>query len=460
MPERFRLPGLIATIASGFGLASSALAKSPVDYAIDVRDYVTSPTRWDRTDWLIAGGAVATTALAYNQDERVRDHFAPRVTTPSGDRNSLRDDAPLAALTLGTLAVGKLTGDAGLVGTGADMIEAYALGTASSFALKHVFARERPDATNDRDAWRSHGDSFPSGHTTAAFAATQVFAESRPAGEWSWRLVAYSLAAATAYARLEGNMHWLSDTVAGAALGTATGHFVAQRDGEHERRPAAHLAVEPLRTRSVRIPHGGPLRAAGTLIRRHPCVGENNRRNIGRYQAPLYFRAGRMNEERDDESQGIVYLLKCTELAVRGRAETALAQFDLTPTLFLTLFRLQSAEGLSSADLARTVGVRPQSIVEMIRPLERAGLIRRKQAREHRRILRISLTAAGERLLARAIPVARELEKTLVADFTSQEIAQLNKGLTKLLLAATVERQVPDAPVEKPIRKPTTRKTP
>jgi DNA-binding MarR family transcriptional regulator len=144
-----------------------------------------------------------------------------------------------------------------------------------------------------------------------------------------------------------------------------------------------------------------------------------------------------LTADREDESQGLVYLLKCTELAVRGRAETALAQFDLTPTLFLTLFRLQSADGVSSADLARTVGVRPQSMVEMIKPLERAGLIRRRQAREHRRILRISLTPAGERVLSRAIPVARELEKTLVAQFTPQELSDLNKGLTKLLLAAT-----------------------
>ena len=76
---------------------------------------------------------------------------------------------------------------------------------------------------------------------------------------------------------------------------------------------------------------------------------------------------------------------------VRGCVEVALAPFGLTPTQFLVLVRLKSSEGLSGAELARATGVRPQSITELIGPLERDGLITRKEAPEHKRILRISL---------------------------------------------------------------------
>jgi DNA-binding MarR family transcriptional regulator len=145
------------------------------------------------------------------------------------------------------------------------------------------------------------------------------------------------------------------------------------------------------------------------------------------------------------DSLGLVYLLKCTELAVRSCAEVALTPFRLTPALFLLLFRLKESEGVSSADLARTIGVRPQSIVDLIRPLERAGLIRRRQAPEHRRILRISLTAAGERLLERTIPVARQLEEELFASLTAQEVAHLREGLTKLLTSAQTHEMHPIA---------------
>jgi len=144
-----------------------------------------------------------------------------------------------------------------------------------------------------------------------------------------------------------------------------------------------------------------------------------------------------------DESLGLVYLLKCAELAVRNCAEVVLASFELTPALFLLLFRLKESDGVSSAELARTIGVRPQSIVDLIRPLEKAGLIRRRQAREHRRILRISLTAAGERLLDRAIPAARQLEDQLFSRLTPQQVAQLRDGLSSLLASALAHEAHP-----------------
>jgi DNA-binding MarR family transcriptional regulator len=143
------------------------------------------------------------------------------------------------------------------------------------------------------------------------------------------------------------------------------------------------------------------------------------------------------------DSLGLVYLLKTTELAVRSCAEVALAPFGLTPALFVVLFRLKHSEGVSSADLARTIGVRPQSIVELIRPLEQAGLIRRRQAPEHRRILRIALTTPGERLLERVIPVARALEEELFAPLTTEQVTHLREGLTKLLSSAQTHEMHP-----------------
>jgi membrane-associated phospholipid phosphatase len=72
-----------------------------------------------------------------------------------------------------------------------------------------------------------------------------VFADSRPPGEWQWRTLAYSLAVATAYARVKDNMHWTSDVVAGAALGIATGRFVSGRE-DSARRSRVWFYPEPL----------------------------------------------------------------------------------------------------------------------------------------------------------------------------------------------------------------------
>lgn len=227
-------------------------AKTAGDYATDAKDYVLSPLHWSAEDWEWAAGAAASTAAAYSMDQRIRDHYADSAPAGKGDPHSLRDAGPVAALTLGTLALGYFRHDEEQKSTGMDMVEATALGSLSSFALKQAIGRARPHDTGQRADWFQGGDSFPSGHATAAFAAAEVFADSRPSGEWHWRALAYTLAAATAYARVHDNMHWTSDVVAGAALGIATGRFVA---GRTEKTPGEHvsLSFEPL-------PGGGMLR--------------------------------------------------------------------------------------------------------------------------------------------------------------------------------------------------------
>jgi DNA-binding MarR family transcriptional regulator len=135
----------------------------------------------------------------------------------------------------------------------------------------------------------------------------------------------------------------------------------------------------------------------------------------------------------NDTRQSFIYLLKHVELAVRGCVEVALAQFDLTPNQFLMLLRLSHQEGQSAADLARSIGVRPQSLTEIINPLAEKSLISREESPEHRRILRIHLTAAGRQLLARALRVGQQLEKELIGDLGANEHAVLFSALRKVL---------------------------
>jgi DNA-binding MarR family transcriptional regulator len=136
---------------------------------------------------------------------------------------------------------------------------------------------------------------------------------------------------------------------------------------------------------------------------------------------------------KKEDLVGVVYLLKRTELAVRSQSEEILSRFGLTPAQFLALFLLKRTKGISSAELAREIGVRPQSIVDLIRPLVRKGIVVRHQDRSHSRILRMSLSPAGERLLGKALQLARRLEAELLAPLTASQISGLRKGLTLLL---------------------------
>ncbi len=64
--------------------------------------------------------------------------------------------------------------------------------------------------------------SFPSGHTTSAFAIATVFAKQYKDRPWI-PVVAYSTATLVGLSRITENKHWVTDVFAGAALGYITG---------------------------------------------------------------------------------------------------------------------------------------------------------------------------------------------------------------------------------------------
>lgn len=83
----------------------------------------------------------------------------------------------------------------------------------STSILKRLVGEKRPNTDSTF--------SFPSGHTTAAFAMATVLTEYKPQYRWP----AYATAAAIGYSRVEiGSHHW-QDVVGGAAIG----YYIAKR---------------------------------------------------------------------------------------------------------------------------------------------------------------------------------------------------------------------------------------
>lgn len=83
--------------------------------------------------------------------------------------------------------------------------------------LKYAAGRARPDG--------SGYDSFPSGHTATAFmGATMLHKEYGWKSPW-FSIGGYTVAAVTGVSRILNNKHWMSDVVAGAAIGIGSVHL-------------------------------------------------------------------------------------------------------------------------------------------------------------------------------------------------------------------------------------------
>jgi len=209
----------------------------------DAKLYFTAPLRWDEEDWIAFGGSLVAIGAAHQFDEKVRDHFATRSKAGLNggqDKNSVRDAAPAVALIAGTGLYAAFIRDSDGYRETWSLVEAGILSGTTAEVLGLAGGRERPDATTSPNEWRHGGDSFPSLHVSTAFAIGTVFAESgNDEYRWIRRIIGYGVAGATGYVRIQENVHWLSDTVAGAALGIATARFVLNRQNAD-----AHASVQ------------------------------------------------------------------------------------------------------------------------------------------------------------------------------------------------------------------------
>ncbi|RNI25708.1 phosphatase PAP2 family protein [Rufibacter latericius] len=112
--------------------------------------------------------------------------------------------------------------EAAIVGLGS-----FYLNSLATDKLKKAFQRHRPSETKDShlfDGADGNGEntSFPSSHTSNAFAAATAIASVYRDTKWVPQL-AYGVATLVGLSRINDNKHWASDVLAGAALGYITG---------------------------------------------------------------------------------------------------------------------------------------------------------------------------------------------------------------------------------------------
>lgn len=190
--------------------------------------------------------------------------------TPSSVGSFIGGPTPIA-LGVTFYTVGRATGNTFARNTGRELIRSIAISGGITALTKGLVGRARPfAAAGDPDVFSpgrgfANGAlaSFPSGHTSAAFATATVLARELHAAHvgprWLTNSLLFGGAAFVGYSRVYDRQHWPSDVVAGAALGAITGYeVVAHAHGDRSqigRRLFSHVAVGPT---GIALQFGGP----------------------------------------------------------------------------------------------------------------------------------------------------------------------------------------------------------
>jgi membrane-associated phospholipid phosphatase len=271
---RRTLLGTLAACTLGAGELSAQITSNP-----DSLKKAGKPL-FTRDDALLGLGFVGLTIAMFPVDKSV----ARRLRSPSSNENKFISRATTGSEYLadpgsiiigsGMYLVGRFTHHNTLADVGLHTTEAIVLGSGVTMLLKDALGRSRPYVTNATDprdfkfgAGFGNGDrqSFPSGHTTAAFAAasslTSEIHRVYPHLTWIAGPALYAGATTVGLARMYHNKHWASDVVLGAAVGTFSGLKVVRYSHNHP-----DNRVDKLLLRAMIQPNGKGGELAGFSI--------------------------------------------------------------------------------------------------------------------------------------------------------------------------------------------------
>jgi membrane-associated phospholipid phosphatase len=198
-------------------------------------------------DGYLALGFLVGTAVMYPLDREVAISLRDSATQANRffKRSSTGVEAiasPGAYIIGGTMWVaGRLARKERVADLGWHGTEAVLFAQGVTAVIKGVAGRERPFLSEGREPANfrfgrgfSSGDfsSFPSGHTSTAFAAAAAVANETsrwwPRSKWVVGSLMYAGASAVGLSRMYHSRHWGSDVVVGAAIGTFSGRKVVQ----------------------------------------------------------------------------------------------------------------------------------------------------------------------------------------------------------------------------------------
>jgi membrane-associated phospholipid phosphatase len=191
--------------------------------------------------WYLLGGAALTGTLAIDgvedslgvsvQNETVEDKPLGHLSVFGDIMGQL---VPNAIYFLGNYGINYFTEDEVARKRAIHMLKSTTYAVLATTIIKPIARERRP---NGKDY-----NSFPSGHSTSAFAFAAVVGTEH---EWYWGAAAYTLAGLVAYSRINDNQHRLHDVVGGAVIGISYGlsiHYLYT----DEKSTIAKFSVAPL----------------------------------------------------------------------------------------------------------------------------------------------------------------------------------------------------------------------
>lgn len=214
-------------------------------------DFYTSPLHYNSKDWITFSSVVGLTALSTLADEEVKNYSQKNQTKFANNIFNIdkyyRLDYAIGSMIL-LYGYGLIAEDNNTRKLAVKLAEATTLASSITLVSKITIGRARPFL--DKDIYYTNSlnikddyNSFPSEHTTLAFAYSTVMANE--IDNIFWKVGWYSAASLVGYARIYHSQHWFSDVLMGAAIGYFSGEFVSNHNSSKKEETQIKLFPVP-----------------------------------------------------------------------------------------------------------------------------------------------------------------------------------------------------------------------
>jgi membrane-associated phospholipid phosphatase len=246
MRVRRLVAAVSAVVMLGSGMPAHGQTQVPADSGSGGK-----PPLFGRRDLYVAAGFAAATAAVAPLDRQLAHSLqnealqANRMLSTSSFGARLLGSPGAGLLGGAVYGAGRLTGNRGMARVGLHTAEAVFIGDLVTGGVKVIAGRKRPYLAPDdpydfrfmRGLKADSLRSFPSGHTTSAFAAAAAVTVE---AAYSWKSGStfvgaglFGAASIVGLSRMYNNKHWASDVAVGAAIGTFVGWKVTRYAHEH-----------------------------------------------------------------------------------------------------------------------------------------------------------------------------------------------------------------------------------
>lgn len=106
---------------------------------------------------------------------------------------------------------------------------------------------------------------------------------------------------------------------------------------------------------------------------------------------------------------------------------------DLTPRQLAVLVTVAQTDGLSQTGIVERTGIDRSTLADLVKRLQKKGLLQRRRTREDARAYAVRLTDEGRRMLRSAEPLAKRVDQRILDALPSKERERFIDALVSIV---------------------------